>query len=147
MPAIYIYVYFHQGVYANVGINLYFVAAGVYGLVRWRRTDNGAVTHAPSRIWLPAMAAGAVMTVGIFLLLRNFTDSTVPWMDAITTSYSIVGLWMLAEKWAEQWLVWIVIDAVYTIMYAHLDMLPTAVMYGVFSVVAVFGYFKWKRMI
>ncbi len=149
MPAIYIYVYLHEGVYANVGINLYFVAAGVYGLIAWRRDTGGEekpITRAPMKVWPPVLVAGAVLTVGIALLLKEFTDSTVPWLDAFTTGYSVVTLWMLARKWAEQWLVWIVVDAVYCGMYLYLDMYPTAVMYGIFSIVAVFGYFKWRKM-
>ncbi len=149
MPSIYIYVYLHEGVYANVGINLYFVIAGVYGLAAWRRGKGGEekpMGRTPRRVWLPSIVAAAALTVGIAWLLTRFTDSTVPWGDAFTTAFSVVALWMLARKWAEQWLVWIVVDAVYCGMYLYLAMYPTSIMYGVFTIVAMFGFFKWKRM-
>lgn len=150
MPAVYIYVYLHEGVYANAGINAYFVVAGIWGMVAWKRGSGGEekrVTRMPGRVWLPAMAVGAALTVVIAWVLIRFTDSPVPWGDAVTTGYSVVGLWMLARKWADQWLVWIVVDAIYFAMYGWMGLWPTAVMYGVFSVVAVFGFFKWKRML
>ncbi len=151
MPAIYIYVYLHEGVYANVGINLYFIGAGVYGIWVWLSGRNAdgekPVTRIPCRVWLPAIAVGAVLTIGIAWLLIRFTDSAVPWLDAFTTGYSIVGLWMLARKWADQWLVWIVVDTVYTVMFLYQKMYPTAAMYAVFTIVAVLGFFKWRKMV
>jgi nicotinamide mononucleotide transporter len=153
MPAIYIYVYLHEGVYANVGINLYFIVAGIYGLWAWKRgrssssAENGRkpleITRIPRRVWLPALSVGAALTLGIAWLLIHFTDSTEPWFDAFTTGYSIVGLWMLARKWADQWLVWIVVDTIYTTMFLYKQMYPTAAMYAVFTIVAVLGFFKW----
>ncbi len=148
MPAIYIWVYLQSGVYANVGINVYFIVAGVYGLWVWLsgRGEHGEkpITHTPRSVWVPSIAVGTILTVGIWWLLVRFTDSTVPWLDAFTTGFSVIGLWMLARKWAEQWAVWIVVDAVYTGMYLHLEMWPTAAMYGIFTIVAVFGLFKWR---
>lgn len=151
MPAIYIYVYLHEGVYANVGINIYFVSASIYGLWVWWRgishPEQGRkplpITRIPRRIWLPSLSVGAVLTLGIAWILIRFTDSAIPWPDAFTTGYSVIGLWMLARKWADQWLVWIVVDAVYTAMFLYQEMYPTAIMYAVFTIVAVMGFFKW----
>ncbi len=151
MPATYIYVYLHEGVYANVGINIYFVGASVYGLWVWLRgvrthSDRKPlpITRIPRRVWLPALSVGAVLTLAIAWILIRFTDSGIPWFDAFTTGYSIIGLWMLARKWADQWLVWIVVDGVYTIMFLYQKMYPTAAMYAVFTIVAVMGFYKWR---
>jgi nicotinamide mononucleotide transporter len=148
MPGIYIYVYLHEGVYANVGINIYFVIAGVYGLMVWLRGHGGEekpITRIPRRVWLPSLAVGTALTLVLGWVLSRFTNSDVPWLDAVTTGFSVVGLWMLARKWADQWLIWIAVDAIYTAMFLYKHMYPTAVMYAVFSIVAVFGFFKWVR--
>jgi nicotinamide mononucleotide transporter len=150
MPVIYIYVYFHEGVYANMAINAYFVVAGLYGIVAWKRDakkeGEKQISRAPGSVWLPSAVVGAALTAGIAWVLVRYTDSAVPWLDAFTTGFSIVGLWMLARKWAEQWLVWVVVDAVYTVMFLHQGMMPTAAMYAIFSIVAVFGFFKWRAL-
>lgn len=152
MPAIYIYVYLHQGIYANVAMNVYFVIAGAYGLIAWRRGGGGEkpITRMPRRFWLPAIATGGVLTVAILLVLRHLpkewiVETSTPWMDAFTTGFSVVALWMLSKKWAEQWLVWIVVDAVYTVMFYRDGLYFTTPVYAIFFIVAIMGYFKWRR--
>ena len=67
----------------------------------------------------------------------------MPVTDAFTTSLSIVATWMLARKFAEQWLAWIVVDAVCVGLYAYKGLLFYPILYGIYTVIAVFGYRKW----
>ena len=76
----------------------------------------------------------------------RFTDSTVPWLDSLTTALSIVAMWMLAYKLAEQWWVCIVVDAVSCALYFFKGLPFYAVLYGLYTVIAFFGYFKWLKM-
>ncbi|MCL2562080.1 MAG: nicotinamide riboside transporter PnuC [Rikenellaceae bacterium] len=151
MPAIYVYIFFVSGVYANMGINAYYILAAIYGWWVWlRKSKRGEreypVTRTPRRIWLPAMAVGVALFVVISWVLIRFTDSPIPFGDSFTTAFSIVALWMLARKWAEQWLMWLVIDGISVGLYLHLELYPTAALFAVYSVVSVFGYRKWLRM-
>jgi len=75
-----------------------------------------------------------------------FTDSNVPWWDSFTTALSVIALWMLAHKYVEQWLVWIVIDVACCGIYVYKGLYFTAFLYGFYAVVAIFGYLKWKKM-
>jgi nicotinamide mononucleotide transporter len=152
MPAIYIYIYFHEGIYANVGINVYFVLAGFYGLWAWLsgRSDGAEkpITRMSRRVWLPSMMVGAAITALLAWVLLRFTSSESvgnTLMDAFTTGFSVVGLWMLARKWAEQWLVWIVVDTVYTVLCLRTGLYYLVPVYAIFTIVAVLGYFQWKR--
>ena len=77
--------------------------------------------------------------------MQHYTDSNVPWADSFTTALSIVGMFMLARKWVEQWLVWIVVDVVSAGLYVYKDLCFYAALYAVYAVVAVFGYWAWKR--
>ena len=83
---------------------------------------------------------------GIAWLLINFTDSNVPWLDSFTTALSIVGMWMLARKYVEQWWAWIGVDAVSTGLYIYKGLDFTAALYGLYTIIAIFGYFKWKKL-
>jgi nicotinamide mononucleotide transporter pnuC len=82
----------------------------------------------------------------LYLVLSRFTDSPVPWGDAFTTALSILAMWMLAQKYIEQWGVWMVINAVSAALYFWKGMTPTAVTYVVYTIVPIFGYMRWRRM-
>ena len=147
MPAIYIFIYLDAGVYADAGINVYYLLASIYGWAMWlRRGDDGGVisiTRTP-RAKVGALAAvGAVVWAGLYYILTHFTDSTVPVGDSFTTALSIVALYMLSHKWVEQWLVWLVVDLVCCWVYVTKGLYPTAVLYGLYTVLAWVGYRRW----
>lgn len=160
MPAIYIFVYYDAGLYADFGINIYYLVAAVYGWFFWiwgrrRRQNNGQsagksgdlpIVHTPLRYYLPLVAVFIVSFIGIAWILINYTDSNVPWLDSFTTALSIVGMWMLARKYVEQWFAWILVDVVCCGLYIYKDLYFTSVLYGLYSIIAIFGYFKWKKM-
>lgn len=163
MPAVYIFVYYEAGLYADFGINIYYLIAAIYGWMMWRYgaslqrilpgrrkgtdTKELPITRMPLRHLLPLTAVFAVTFVGIAWILIRFTDSNVPWLDSFTTALSIVGMWMLARKYVEQWWAWIAVDAVSAGLYIYKGLDFTAALYALYTIIAVFGYFKWKRMV
>lgn len=164
MPAIYIEVFYRAGLYADLAINIYYILASIYGLGCWlmarRRarisdgpdlSDNSeksspGITRTPVRMWAPLAAVGAVIFLLLGVALSRFTDSTVPWADAFTTALSIVAMWMLARKYVEQWLVWIVADVACSALYVYKDLYFTSALYLAYAVIAVLGYRKWVRL-
>jgi nicotinamide mononucleotide transporter len=150
MPAIYIFVYYESGLYSDTGNNVYYLLAALYGWVLWKRSNGMAeelpIAHTPARVLLPVSLVLIAAFSFIAWLLINYTDSNVPLTDSFITSLSIVGMWMLAKKYVEQWLVWLVVDAVSCRLYVYKDLYFTSGLYGFYAVIAVFGYFKWKRM-
>ena len=151
MPAIYILVYADAGFYADMGINIYYLLAGIYGWVLWRyrKGENGEelpITRTPRRLITPLALLGVVSWAVILFVLQRYTDSTVALGDSFTTAASIVALYMLARKHAEQWLVWIVVDVVCCWLYIAKGLYPTAALYGLYAVLAIFGYRKWLKM-
>lgn len=151
MPAIYIFIYAESGFYADMGINIYYLVASIYGWVAWlRRGDDGQplkITHTPRKMILPLIAVGAIAMVVITYILLNYTDSTVPYGDSFTTALSVVALYMLARKQAEQWLVWLVVDAVSCALYISKGIHLTAALYGLYTILAWVGYRRWLKMI
>lgn len=152
MPAIYIFVYYRAGLYADFGINIYYLLAAAYGWAVWMRGSGRSgketlpITRTPLRQYVPLAVVFLVTFVGIAWVLIQFTDSNVPWLDSFTTALSIVGMWMLARKYVEQWFAWIVVDVVCCGLYIYKDLYFTSALYGLYSIIAIFGYFKWKRM-
>lgn len=155
MPAIYIVVYYEAGLYADFGISVYYILASVYGLICWLKGknkeensvgDNPEITTMPKRFYPSLSIIFAILFVGIGYVLNRFTDSTVALPDAFTTALSIIAMWMLARKYVEQWLVWIVVDVASVALYVYKDLWFTAGLYLAYAVIAVFGYRKWKRI-
>ena len=155
MPAIYIFVYYNAGLYADFGINIYYLLAAIYGWIVWKwgkrekKTDvedELPITKMPLRIY-PLLATVFVLAwLGIAYILANYTNSDVVWLDSFTTALSIVGMWMLAHKYVEQWLSWIAVDAVSAGLYIYKELYFTAGLYALYTIIAIFGYIKWKRM-
>lgn len=149
MPMVSMIVYFDAGLYADFSINIYYLLASAYGLAKWRgnkRRKGATISHIPPAFALVSIAAMLVIWLGIYLVLHSFTNSNVPVMDSLTTALSIVGTWMLARKYIEQWAVWIVVDAICVALYIYKEIPFYAVLYAVYTVVAVFGYRKWRAM-
>ncbi len=152
MPVVHGALYYKAGLYADCSMQVYYVLAGLYGWLVWhnapkKKTAAGtAVAHTPLRM-LPALAAAyAALHAAIYWLLVRFTDSAVPFWDSLTTALCIVAYWMLARKWVEQWLVWLAVDAVTVGLYLCKGIPVTAGLYALYSVLAVAGYLRWRRM-
>ena len=157
MPAIDMVLYFKAGLYADFGMAIYYCLAGVYGYLSWKffkRSGQQPEQHSERPVTrykrahiLPSLAALLLLWFGIWWMLTHWTNSTVPVADAFTTALSIVALWALAQKYAEQWLLWLVVDVVCCVLYVRKGIPFKAAIYGLYTVVAVFGYRKWLRMI
>ncbi len=151
MPINSLFVYYRAGLYADFAIDIYYVLAAVYGLFMWLRGGKEKaslpVSKTPAKAWPVMAGVFAALFVAIGLVLQNFTDSTVPWTDSFTTALSIIGLWMLARKWIEQWWVWFVVDAVSTGLYIYKGIYFYAGLYLLYTILAVYGFFKWQKML
>ncbi len=153
MPCVHGTLYFKAGLYADCSMQLYYILAGLYGWLVWRhaprssRKDDGThIRHTPWR-WVPLLAAVyALAHAAIYLLLVHCTSSTVPFWDALTTALSVVGMWMLSRKLVEQWLVWCLADAVTVGLYLYKEIPLTAMLYVLYTVLAVAGYLRWRRL-
>ena len=151
MPAFDIYLYWSHGLYGDAGMAAYYTLAAVYGYCIWKFKKTRKqklslpIVFMPKKQYLPA-ALFFLAAWGItYFVLITWTNSTVPVLDSFTNALSFVGLWALARKYAEQWLFWIVVDAVCTVLYVHKGIPFKALLYGLYVVIAVLGYNKWRK--
>lgn len=152
MPLVYVWIFFQSRFYADMGINIYYFFASIYGWIYWtrhKRQEEGElpVTHTPRRHLLPLTVTGIALFAAIAFILVRYTDSPVPYGDSFTTALSILGMWLLARKQVEQWLFWFVVNVVSCGLYLWKGLYPTSILFAIYSVISVFGYFKWKRMV
>lgn len=159
MPAIYIYIFYNAGLYADFAINIYYLLIAIYGWFAWKysfqifpssskksREEELKISSIPKKIWIRLIPVYLILQFIITWVLITYTNSNVPWLDSFTTSVSIIAMWMLARKYIEQWLVWIVVDVVSVGLYIYKDLYFTSVLYALYAVIAILGYIKWKKM-
>jgi nicotinamide mononucleotide transporter len=139
--------FFGAKLYADMGLNAVYVAVSFYGWYHWLHGGPGRgtlrVTRTP-RAW-PLVVAGVVFAALLGLLLRAWTDASLPFWDSSTTSGSLVAQWMQTRKWLENWHVWVAVDAVYIGMYVYKSLYLMAGLYAVYLVLAVLGVREWTR--
>lgn len=146
---IFFVIFWQAQLYADSVLQLFYLTISVYGWWAW--LHGGAmrtplrVSRAPKRLWLVGAPACLLFGVALGAMLDRYTDSPVPYFDAILTSASLGAQWMMTRKILENWIVWICANLVYVpLMYVR--GLPfTALQYTVFTVLAVKGYADWKR--
>lgn len=154
MPALDVYLYWSHGLYADSGMAAYYTVAAIYGYATWKFGDKHErqdkkelpITHFRKQLIIPTLLCFIAAWYAIYWLLINYTNSNVPVTDSFINALSFVGLWALARKYLEQWAVWIVVDAFCTVLYAYKGIPFKAALYGLYVVIAVMGYFKWRRM-
>lgn len=158
MSLFYVVIFFHGKFYADAAIYLYYIGANVYGLFQWTRSrklpleNSGtkqefSITHVPAKRILPLTAITVVLWMILYGILKTVTDSPVPLGDAFTTAVSIVAMWMLAQKYLEQWLLWIVVNIVSTALYFWKGLYPTGILFIVYVIVAILGYLRWRKLL
>ena len=150
--SMYIYIYIGAKLYADMSLQVYFLVISFYGWYMWLfgNTQN----HQRSELKVSRTTKrmiGILTLIIIFLfifiawILITFTDSDLPYWDSFTTALSFVATWMLARKILENWLIWILVDAVSIGIYIYKDLYPTAVLFLFLTVLAFVGYARWKK--
>ena len=150
MPALDVVLYWQHGLYGDAGMACYYTLAAVYGLMVWKfkktrqKKEPLPIIHMPLRQYLPAAVFFFVAWGTVYYILIRWTNSTVPVLDSFTNALSFVGLWALARKYVEQWLFWLVVDVVCTILYIQKGIPFKACLYGLYVIIAFAGYLKWS---
>ena len=153
MPALDVWLYWSHGLYGDAGMAVYYTLAAVYGFYVWKfkktrkLKQSLPIIHLPRRQCLPATLFFLFAWGATYYILVTWTNSTVPLLDSFTNALSFVGMWALARKYLEQWFFWIVVDAVCCFLYIQKGIPFKAGLYGLYVVIAIAGYYKWKQML
>ena len=157
--AIYVYIAWHSKLYADSAIYLlYYLPMQFVGWAQWKKNqnqDSGAVNavHLTRKTALVLLAV-AIVLIPLFawILSRPAIGDAQPWLDATTTVVSILAMYMMVKAIAEQWYIWVVLDAVQVIKWTvatirgeeHAALM--LVMFAFFLANAVYGLIQWNRL-
>jgi nicotinamide mononucleotide transporter len=146
---IYVALMFGASLYMESGLQVFYAGLGVYGWREWQRAGPRG-TPLAIRTWPPSrhgLAVGGILALGTLsgLLLARYTPAAFPFLDSFTTWGAIVATWMVARKILENWLYWFVIDSVSGYLYASRGLYLTAGLFGLYLVLIVVGWQRWRR--
>jgi nicotinamide mononucleotide transporter len=140
-------VFYQSRLFADAGLQVVYFMLGVVGWYLWL---HGGEHRAPLTVtrashWEMGMLAALVVvaTLGLWHLLRPLGGSASFW-DALTTSISLASQWLLNRKRLESWIGWIIVDVIYVPLYLSKDLYLTAILYGIFLLLAVMGLRTWS---
>jgi nicotinamide mononucleotide transporter len=147
--AIYLVLFASAKLYMQSALQLFYLAMAVYGFMEWKRgrSDSGEVMI---RSWslrshsIAAVAIAAATLLNGWLLARG-TDAVAPYLDSFVTWSSVVTTWMVAKRLIENWLYWVVIDALAAYLYFSQQMLVTGLLFVLYVGIVIHGYVQWRR--
>jgi len=141
---------YEAGLFAEAGLNLYYFVMSIYGWAHWVRRKNQApvaVSGADQSDWLITFLISIGGCGVLYLVLRYFTSSDVPFRDAVVTSTAWAGMWLLAKRKVENWILLNISNALAVPLLIHKKMPLFAALTVFLFIVACFGFVEWKKIL
>ena len=148
--ALYVVVFFQSKFYADMSLQFYYLGVSVFGWISWKAGKPENRKELPVKRTTPLSGAiiliiALVLYFLYYFILSEYTDSPLPKADSFTTALSIVATWMLARKMIEHWWLWIIVDSVSAGLYFYRALYPTAILFVIYTIMAIIGYRQWKK--
>ena len=147
--ALYFFIMRSAGLYMEAYLQIFYVFMGFYGWSQWKKetiNKENFVVHTWSK--LHHFFALSMILILSFLsgtLLSTFTDSSLPFLDALVTWGAVVATYMVAKKLLENWLYWLVVDSISILLFISRDLWLTACLFGIYIVIIMFGFRSWRQ--
>ena len=145
---IYTGIFASQRLFANAGLSLVFCVFMVYGWIQWRTAAGRPELRVGGLSMFGRIASvltGVVLSVLIYGALRLMPDGAMPAGDAAIAGFSLVAQYLAARKKPLSWIFWIGVDALGVYVYASAGLSLTAALYGLYTILAVWGLREWLR--
>ncbi len=143
-------VFYDINLVGDLILQVIFIVLSVYGLYTWRYGGKAqtqlTINQLPKYLILPLLGIFGISLVLVAQLLK-WLNGDIVYVDAATTTISLIAQWMMARKYIENWLVWIFVDVLYVGVYLYKEVYLTAFLYFIFLFLATMGYLAWKKKI
>ncbi len=126
-------------IYAESALHLFYILFAIYGF--FATSSEWYIVHSELPFHLPYLIVGGISVFGVGWYLKKKTDAKTPFLDASTTVFSLIATWLMINYIHENWLYWIVIDLVAIFLYGQRKMYISALLFAVYLVMAIDGYF------
>ena len=138
------------GLYAEGSLNFYYTIMSLYGWYAWSRKKEGKampVTFNNRKDWIISISFFIISWCVLFFILKQYTNSNVPWADSFASAAAYTGMWQMTRKKVENWIWWIITNIVSIPLYFYKHAVFTSVQYLVFLLLAVAGLLEWRKKV
>lgn len=147
--ALSIYLCYSGKLFLESGLQLFYVIIGIYGWYQWlygskEKSELKIISNSKKEITL-LVFIGFIIWIPFGYIAHTYSTQALPYLDAFITAYSIIATWMTAKKIIENWIFWIIIDALAIIIYASREFYLIALLYFIYTILAAAGYFSWRK--
>ena len=145
---LYMIIFYQVHLYADAMLQGVFIIMQLYGWLSWTKASAAKPLHAGymnKAVMARSLLIGAAGGLVLGLLFSTYTQASLPWLDSMLASFSLVASYWAARKYIESWAMWCVLDALYVLMYLHKSLNLTAFLYFIFILLALNGWRMWKK--
>ena len=148
--AISAYLFFQSNLLSDFALHIIFIGLNIFGWYSWSQKDDNLEDMTPilhfrkSDYFLYALLT-IVGTFSIGYLMKTYAGADLPYFDAFTTAGSLVAQFLLAKKYLQNWIFWIIVDVVAVNIYLYKGLYMIAFLFFVYLIICVKGYIDWKR--
>ena len=143
---LYIYICYTAQLFPETGLQVFYLLMAFYGYYQWNKNDSTLqIEQWKTAKHLLILLIGAILTFLMGFYFSIHTNAAIPLVDSFTTVFSVFATYMVTKKVLGNWLYWIVIDAVSVYLYFSRDLHLTSLLFIVYTVIAIFGYFSWLK--
>lgn len=141
--------YFKKGIYGDVFLQFIYIGITFYGWWQWlyggEKRTKLPVTSISPKMAMILSGISLISVVILTFLLKNYTNSQIPYWDAVTTTICLIAQWMTCRKIIQCWILWFIADASYAILYFYKHIPYHAGLQVVYLSMAVVGYLHWRK--
>jgi len=144
-----LYVFYVAKLYADVVLQIFYLVMTLYGWYNWvfggEKKFELPVRKIRFNEFIIMLVLGVSVSYVVGYLFANYTDAAYPYWDSMLTVWGVIATYAMAKKIIEHWLMWIIIDINCTALYFIKELYAFAPLYFIFTLLAVYGYFTWKK--
>ncbi len=146
---LFIGIFVDAALYTKVPLRAYYLVMAFYGLYEWKKGgEKGSpvpIRTLPFSYHAVGIAICTTLALGVAYFLSRWTNASMPYLDSLTTIFSLFTTWMVARKYLENWGYWIAIDGASIYLYASQELYQTAFLYVIFTIMAIVGLRNWGK--
>ncbi|MFT7007878.1 MAG: nicotinamide mononucleotide transporter [Colwellia sp.] len=157
--ALYTVIFYDVLLLMDSALSVYYLVMAVYGYWAWQKntSSNADPSQQTKKVPLAIISWSAnwhfkacliltIMSLVLGYVIANYTPAAFPYLDTFTTVFAVFATYLVTQKVLENWLYWVVIDAVSIYLYIEKGLIPTTVLFIIYVVIAAYGYVKWQAI-
>lgn len=147
---LYIKICFDVKLFIETGLQFFYLIMAIVGYFQWQKQnptlkDDQQIINLSFKSWIQGILICSIISFVMAFWFQQNTNAKLPWLDAPVTVFSVWATWLVIKKVLQNWLLWIVIDSVAIYIYTQRALHITALLYALYTMLAIIGYFKWKK--